>query len=345
MQKRRGPHSRAERAAKAAEEEEAASKILTLRQYAEKTYLPAKEVACSGTTVASFRGNLRNYIYPALGDSKLPEITSGQITAMLRDIQAEGKAHQTVVKVYTVIRSLLKMAYMEDVIDRNPMDKVERPKPRKDEIKKSGEEAYTAEEVRYIMECLRKEPLKWQTYLCLLIDTGIRRGEGCGLTWDNIDFDAGTVTIDKNVNYTKERGTYVDTPKNRRVRRFDVAPHVLSLLRQMKEEQNRNGIQTNWVFTQNDSGEVMFPHSPNRYMTNFMKKYGIQHLHPHKLRHSFASIAITNGADVASVSEKLGHSDKAVTLRMYTHANEESIRRAGQVFRDALFAPDQSGET
>ena len=256
---------------------------------------------------------------------------------MLRDIQAKGKAHQTVVKVYTVIRSLLKMAYMEDVIDRNPMDKVERPKPRKDEIKKSGEEAYTAEEVRYIMECLRKEPLKWQAYLCLLIDTGIRRGEGCGLTWDNIDFDAGTVTIDKNVNYTKERGIYVDTPKNRRIRRFDVAPHVLSLLRQMKEEQNRNGIQTNWVFTQNDSGEVMFPHSPNRYMTNFMKKYGIQHLHPHKLRYSFASIAITNGADVASVSEKLGHSDKAVTtLRMYTHANEESIRRAGEVFRDAL---------
>ena len=48
----------------------------------------------------------------------------------------------------------------------------------------------------------------------------------------------------------------------------------------------------------------------------------------HELRHTFASIAITNGADVASVSEKLGHSDKAVTLRMYTHADQESIRRA-----------------
>ena len=55
---------------------------------------------------------------------------------------------------------------------------------------------------------------------------------------------------------------------------------------------------------------------------------GVQNLHPHKLRHSFASIAITNGADIASVSEKLGHTDKAVTLRMYTHADQESIRRA-----------------
>ena len=59
-------------------------------------------------------------------------------------------------------------------------------------------------------------------------------------------------------------------------------------------------------------------------------------MHPHKLRHSFASVAITNGADIASVSEALGHSDKAVTLRMYTHADQESIKRAGEVFREAL---------
>ena len=71
-------------------------------------------------------------------------------------------------------------------------------------------------------------------------------------------------------------------------------------------------------------------------MQNFSKRYGIPDLHPHKLRHTFASVAITAGADVASVSEKLGHSDKAVTLRMYTHANEESIRQASQIFRQAL---------
>ena len=52
--------------------------------------------------------------------------------------------------------------------------------------------------------------------------------------------------------------------------------------------------------------------------------------------HSFASIAITNGADIASVSEKLGHTDKAVTLRMYTHADQESLKRASQIFRDAI---------
>lgn len=80
----------------------------------------------------------------------------------------------------------------------------------------------------------------------------------------------------------------------------------------------------------------MHPQSPTRYLKKFAARYGIDDLHPHKLRHSFASIAITNGADIASVSEKLGHSDKAVTLRMYTHSDAESMKRASQIFRDAL---------
>ena len=80
----------------------------------------------------------------------------------------------------------------------------------------------------------------------------------------------------------------------------------------------------------------MHPTSPTRYLKKFGKKYGIADFHPHKLRHTFASIAITNNADIASVSENLGHANKAITLRMYTHADAESIKRAGDVFRDAL---------
>ena len=80
----------------------------------------------------------------------------------------------------------------------------------------------------------------------------------------------------------------------------------------------------------------MHPQSPTRYFQKFGKRYNVKDFHPHKLRHSSASIAIVHGADVVSVSERLGHSDTAVTLRMYAHANEESIRRAGQIVRDVL---------
>lgn len=78
------------------------------------------------------------------------------------------------------------------------------------------------------------------------------------------------------------------------------------------------------------------PTRPGLLGKQFSERYGIPGLHLHKLRHSFASVAVTNGADIASVSEKPGRGDKAVTLRMYTHADQESIKRASQIFRDAL---------
>lgn len=91
-----------------------------------------------------------------------------------------------------------------------------------------------------------------------------------------------------------------------------------------------------FVFTKEGSPEPMHPQSPTRYLKKLSDHCGLPDLHPHKLRHTFASVAITNGADVASVSEALGHSDKAVTLRMYTHANAESVSRAAQIMREAV---------
>ena len=264
-------------------------------------------------------------------ESYRKELEAAQITALLLSMQAQNKSHSTVIKVYTVLQGLFKMAYLADLIDRNPMDKVQRPRPRKDEVKTQEAEAYTVEEIRHIWNCLSQEPLKWRAMIRLLIDTGIRRGECCGLQWKDVDFAKNTITICGNLCYTPDKGIYLDTPKNGRNRTIDVDPQIIALLRELRLEQSKKAI-SQYVFTQEGSPEPIHPQSPARYLQNFAKKYGVQGLHPHKLRHSFASIAITNGADIASVSEKLGHTDKAVTLRMYTHADQESIKRASQIF-------------
>lgn len=327
--------SRAEQRDREAQAAAEAAKILTLRQYGERVFMPSKTITMSENSRANYQSYLDKKIYPALGDVKLPEITPAQISALLLDIQAEGKAHSTVIKVYTIFHSLFKMAYLGDMIPRNPMDKVERPKPRKDEVREAGPLAYTPAEVQKIITGLAREPLKWQALVHLLIDTGIRRGECCALRWQDIDFAAGAITIARNLCYTSSRGVYLDTPKNGHTRTVYAGEHTLSLLRQLRTEQAGKAISA-YVFTQEASPEPMHPQSPTRYLKKFSERYGIPNLHPHKLRHTFASIAITNGADVASVSEALGHSDKAVTLRMYTHADQESISQAAQIVREAI---------
>lgn len=312
-----------------------AAKHPTLQEYGERVFMPAKVVTISENTRAGFQGYLDNRIYPALGSFKLRDITPANLSGFLSSLQAEGLAHGTVLRCYTILRSLFKMAYMNDVIDRNPLDKVERPRPRKDEIQAEKVDAYTAKELAYILECAEREPLHWKLLFHLLIDTGLRRGECLGIQWQDIDFKAGTVTIRRSISYTPQKGVYVDTPKTGRERTIDVAPEIISMLRQHRRVQAQKAISA-FVFTHGTTPEPMNPQTVTRHLGLFGKKYGIEGLHPHKLRHSFASVAITSGADIASVSEKLGHADKSMTLKMYTHADQESIKRAGQVFRDAV---------
>ena len=327
--------SREEEREQARQRAQEAAQIKTLEEYGRRVFMPAMAIRCAENTRESYESNLRIWIYPALGSFKMPEITAAQISALLLSMQAQGKAHGTVVKIYTVLQALFKMAYLSDIIDRNPMDKVERPRPRKGEVKEAAAEAYTAAELRYILSCLEGEPLKWRAMVRLLADSGMRRGECCGLQWKDIDFKACTITICGNLCYTKAAGVYMDSPKNGRTRTVSVDPQVIGLLRQLRQEQAQHAI-SRFVFTKDDSSEPMHPQSPTRYLAKFAKRYDIADLHPHKLRHSFASIAITNGADIASISEVLGHVDKSTTLRMYTHADAESMKRASQVFRDAV---------
>lgn len=327
--------SRSEQKERDAQSVAEAARILTFRQYGERVFMPSKAVTMSENSRSNYQGYLNKKIYPALGELKLPEITPAQITALLLDIQAEGKAHSTVIKVYTILHSFFKMAYLGDIIDRNPMDKVERPKPRKEEVKTESPQAYTPAEVQALFQALDGEPLKWRALVHLLIDTGIRRGECCALRWQDVDFATGSITVSGNLCYTATRGVYLDTPKNGRTRTVYAGTATLALLRQLRGQQARKAISA-YIFTQETGPEPMHPQSPTRYLKKLSERCGVPDLHPHKLRHTFASIAITNGADVASVSEALGHSDKAVTLRMYTHASEESISQAAQIVREAI---------
>ncbi len=327
-----------EKAAREAAEAAEAAKILTVEQYAERVFLPAKAVTRSEKTVSSYRWTFRKYINPALGRCKLTEVTSAQVTAFLLDFQATGAAHSSVGRLYAVLNSFFKMAYMDESIDRNPMDRVQKPEPRKDELKKSdAPEAYTAEEVAGLLECLKENdaPLKWQAYISVLCDTGIRRGEGVAIRWTDINFTKLEIDINGSMGYTPERGVYRSTPKSRKTRIVDITPETAALLRRLRAEQSERCI-SEYVFTQDGAPLPMHPDTPNRYMKAFGKRYGIENFHPHKLRHSYASIAITNGEDIVSVSENLGHSDTSITLRTYSHANEESRKRANAGYHKAI---------
>ena len=253
--------SRKERQERDAQEAAAAALIQTVKQYAERVFMPAKTVTMSENSRASFQSALNTWVYPAIGEKKLPDVSPADLSALLLDIQAQRRAHTTAVKVYTVLHTMFKMAYLSDVIPRNPMDKVDRPVPRKDEIRATEAQALTVEELQTVMEALEAEPLKWRALVHLLIDTGVRRGECCGLKWEDIDLESQVVTIRRNLCYTPARGVYVDTPKNGRTREVDIGPEIAALLEALRAQSLGE-----YVFTQENSAEPMHPQSPTPYL-------------------------------------------------------------------------------
>ena len=146
-------------------EKKRAESILTLRNYSSQVFMPSIAIRCSENTRNTYQLNLDNWVLPVIGEMRMPDIRASHISPILLDMQSKGKAQATCVKVYTVLHSLFKMAYMSDVIASNPMDKVERPRPRKGESRSKEAEAYTVEEVQKILSGLVNEPFQWQVYM------------------------------------------------------------------------------------------------------------------------------------------------------------------------------------
>jgi len=185
------------------QEELERAKLKTLAQYATDVFMAAKATTFSENARSSYQMFLDRHILPILGKFPMREIPPAMLTKLLLDFQKSGKSHASAVKLYNILNGIFKMAFLDDSVNQNPMLRVPRPKPRKDEqAQEEGNKAFTIQELRHILECLESEPLKWQVYVNLVADTGIRRGEACGLQWADVNSKAGTITVRRNLQYT-----------------------------------------------------------------------------------------------------------------------------------------------
>lgn len=318
----------------------------TFNRYVE-IFMNEKAATFAPGTLENYRNVLRK-ASAVFGTMKMEDIDFLKVKQYIIDLQNNGTndfngkplAHKTIIKHYIVLHALFENAVENEILQFSPMQNMKRPKPRKDEITKEAI-VYTESEIQNIIECLNQEPLKWKALIMFAIDSGCRRGEIIGLKWEEIDFKTGKVNICRNAQYTSGKGTYISTPKNGKSRVIYLNPPALKVLAEWKRKQAflhfAQGLPNNgFCFTQ-DNGEMMNPQAPTSYLTRFGKKYNLPGIHPHALRHTMATISIVNGADIVSISKKLGHSNTSITLDVYSHANEEAQQRANDVLAEAIY--------
>ena len=274
----------------------------------------------------------------------LQEITAMDIERYLSYLRKDYKGHsggpmkpKTVHHQYNTLNLIFGYAEKQEIIDKNPMRKVDAPKKEWHPV-----DALTPEQAKVFFSLIPSCPLDFRCILYLLITTGIRRGECMGLRWNDIDEKSKTIKIQRNIAYTPKDGVIVSTPKTvNSIRVIPLMPITLSCLqewRKQTEGEHPNADLRDAYLFPNAKG-IYLPRDPNsitRRVKRFMKNNGLPDLSPHDLRHSCASLLLANGADVKSVQEILGHADASTTLNFYVKGDIQHMKSATDKFAKAF---------
>lgn len=341
---------------------------ITLSEYAARWLTEYAEKHLEETTLYSYRMALDSKILPGLGHIRLGKLQPVQILSFLnklmedgvrKDKKAGGYSNRTVKYMHQILSSMLQQAVYWQIIPSNPCERV-RPPVKKD-TGKGKLKHFTEEQAIRFLEAVQGEETKYQLLAYIGIFGGSRKGEMLGLTWDDVDLDKGMLNIDKAGTYTPEKGLFIKGTKNNgSTRSISLPDNVCALLRQHKREQAEQRMKlgelwqnNNLVFTQ-WNGMQMHTSTPRQWMSRFIAKYneGVKQINTltegekealllpaipfHGLRHTSATLLIASNTDIRTVSARLGHAQASTTMNIYSHALQNTDRKAADTLQNML---------
>lgn len=272
---------------------------------------------------------IENHILPSFGS--LTNLDDAQVQAFVLQKLEQGLSQKTIKDILIVLKMILKFGAKNNWIAYKPLD-IQYPTERERQIIEVLSRTNQKKVMQYIQSHFTFRNLG--VYLCL--STGMRIGEVCALTWEDINTDMGVIKISKTIQriYTIEDGTrktelILDTPKTvNSIREIPMSSDLLKMLKPMKKIVNPT------FFVLTNDAKPTEPRTYRSYYTNLMEGLDIPKLKFHGLRHSFATRCIESKCDYKTVSVLLGHSNISTTLNLYVHPNMEQKKKAiDQMFR------------
>lgn len=166
----------------------------------------------------------------------------------------------------------------------------------------------------------------------IAISTGMRRGEILGLTWENVDLNNFTITV-KQALYPTKNGLVILPPKTKTsMRKLSIPQTLVNILKTHKEQYNNKG---KFVCC-SENGEIISPSSLNHKFKNLLSENDLPSIRFHDLRHSHASLLLSQGVQAKVISERLGHSNINITLDLYSHVYEATNIKVANDFDQFL---------
>ncbi len=270
------------------------------------------------------------HIAKRLGEYEMDDLTplllQQFITALMQNGNnktGKGLSPNTVNAVISVMQNSLRTAHLLGLTKQYIGDKIKRPK-----ITEKAVECFSLTEQKQIEQAIAasKKDKLFGIVLCLY--TGLRIGELLALTWNDIDFAKGTLSVNKSCHDGKD-GLIIDKPKTAQsIRIIPLPQQLLPKLKALKAINHSSFIVAN-------AGTPVSVRSYQRSFELLLKKLNIPHKGFHSLRHTFATRALECGMDVKTLSEILGHKNPTVTLNRYVHSlmehKQDMMNRLGKL--------------
>jgi len=310
-------------------------------------WLPAIRHTIRPTTFLSYKGHVEGHLVPALGRIPLQQLTGAHINAFYAKLLSENGDEEkrqispsTVRRIHATLHRAMKDAVRWNQIIRSPADAADPPRAASADHEMK---VWSVEDLRAFLSAQRETRLYplWLT----LATTGMRRGEVLGLRWEDVDLEAGTISI-RQTRVMTGYEALLSTPKTRRARRqVALDPATVAALRENRRRQKMERLgggqlwkDSGFVFTRED-GDPYHPERVSKLFTQASKKAGLLRIRLHDLRHTYATLALGAGVHPKVVSERLGHANIGITLDCYSHClpalSEEAAYRVA-----ALVVPD-----
>lgn len=342
----------------------------------------------SNGTVMSYMGTVsRIKTYP-IGSRKLKSLTADHLQAFIDllsfgDVLADGSVQKPISKGYmrlfsAVLQNAFRFAvFPKRLISFNPMQYVVM-RGKKEEVDLFGTDEDDGLTVPTLSTANYHDLLAWLEKknnpailpIQIAYYTGLRIGEVCGLTWQDINLDEQVLTVRRSIRYNGRRHQYeIGTTKRAKIREVDFCDTLAKILREAKKEQHRNRFEYMelyrlnyyrevkekdrtyydlFTFSRSDSipeeyheisfvclrpdGAIELPSTVSEVCRTAAQKVpGLEGFHFHRLRHTFTSNLLSNGAAPKDVQELLGHSDVSTTMNIYAHSNREAKRTSARL--------------